>query len=303
MPCPLRYEANEKNRADIFSFICNSIEKKKLSLTLIMGCLKITYQPILQVLRTRKPVQSHEAKVVQLWLNVDPLVEVQPNKTSYHFVSNNPINRVDPTGMLDNPIYDTDGNFLGTDDKGLQGKAIVMNKKNFTQGMSHQEALSYNLGAEELNKDGIDKLLSHYNGLKDRPDYDGGITLDEANDWYRNGKGEPLFTSLEKIDLSGILSLGEKYVGQVKTFNLLLNSSSLNDGLVYGNITLKRYPNHSVRAYADEYNFEMHNTKNPLNWARNVETIIGRKVAGEGKSFEINIYGNKNLTPILPWIR
>src|SRR5699024_961206 len=32
---------------------------------------------------------------------MDPLAEVQPNKTSYHFVSNNPINRVDPTGMLD----------------------------------------------------------------------------------------------------------------------------------------------------------------------------------------------------------
>ncbi|WP_363319682.1 RHS repeat-associated core domain-containing protein, partial [Flavobacterium sp.] len=43
--------------------------------------------------------------------SVDPLAEVQPNKTPYHFVSNNPINRVDPTGMLDNPIYDTDGNF------------------------------------------------------------------------------------------------------------------------------------------------------------------------------------------------
>ncbi len=103
--------------------------------------------------------------------------------------------------------------------------------------------------------------------------------------------------------MSGILSLGEKYVGQVKTFNLLLNSNSLNDGLVYGNITLKRYPNHSVRAYADEYNFEMHNPKNPLNWVRNAETIIGRKVAGEGKSFEINIYGSKKLTPILPWIK
>jgi RHS repeat-associated protein len=35
------------------------------------------------------------------FLSVDPLAHVQPDKTPYHFVSNNPINRIDPTGMLD----------------------------------------------------------------------------------------------------------------------------------------------------------------------------------------------------------
>ena len=47
----------------------------------------------------------------------------------------------------------------------------------------------------------------------------------------------------------------------------------------------------------------MHSYWNPLNWGRNIETIIGKKVAGEGKSFEINIYGSKKLTPVLPWIK
>ena len=236
------------------------------------------------------------------WFNHDPLSEVTLDPYGYTY--NNPINLIDPTGMAASPIYDEEANFLGTDDEGLQGKAIVMNKDNFKQGMSHDDALSKNLGAEGLKGNGaLNKLSNHYQGLKDRPDYDGYLTLKEANDWYRKGGGESLFTDLGKIDLSGIFSLGENYVGEKASYNLLLNSNSLNDGLIYGNITLKRYPNHQVRAYADEYNFEMHNSRNPLNWPRNAETVIGRKVAGEGQKFDINIYGSKKLTPILPWIK
>lgn len=74
--------------------------------------------------------------------------------------------------------------------------------------------------------------------------------------------------------------MGENYFGEKGSYNLLLNSNSFNDGLVYGIITLRRYPSHQVRAYADEYNFEMHNPRNPLNWPRNGETLIGRKYAG-----------------------
>lgn len=78
--------------------------------------------------------------------------------------------------------------------------------------------------------------------------------------------------------------MGESYVGDEDHFNLLLNSNSLNDGLVYGSITLKRYLNHQVRAYADRYDFEMHNGWNPLNWPRNSQTVIGRLYAGEGQN-------------------
>ena len=51
------------------------------------------------------------------------------------------------------------------------------------------------------------------------------LTLDEANEWYRNGNGQPLYVSLEKINLDGLVSLGEDYVGKKYTFNLLYGAS------------------------------------------------------------------------------
>ena len=201
------------------------------------------------------------------------------------------------------PIYDVNGYFLGTDDEGIQGDAIIMRRENFKQGMSHEDALALATDLDANNKDAEIRLYSHYSQLRNRPDWDGYLSLSEANEWYRNGNGQALYTDLSKIDLSGIASLGENYVGQEKVFNLLFNSNSLNDGLVYGKVTLKRYPNHSVKAYADMYDFDIKPWSNPLNWGRNLETIIGKQKAGEGISFEINIYGLKQLTPILPWIK
>jgi RHS repeat-associated protein len=233
---------------------------------------------------------------------VDPLSEKYYPIGMYAYCNNNPVRYIDPTGMFTSPIYDEEGKLLGTDDEGLQGVAIIMNKSNFKQGMSHEEALSHDLGYNGLVDDEArTNYLKSYTSLKDRPDYDGYLTLEEANKWYREGNGQPLFTSLAKIDLSGIYSLGERYVGEIKSFNLLLHSGSLNDGLVY--VTLKRYPNHSVRAFSDKYDFEMHNGRNPLNWGRNIETVIGNRVAGKGQAYEINIYGSAKLTPFLPWIK
>ena len=225
----------------------------------------------------------------------------------YSYCLNNPLKYTDPSGELFNPIFDFNGNFLGTDDRGLQGEAIIMNKENFRQNMSHADALEGGYLRSQLpkimNQNILDKIDNQVASFPNRPDWDGHLTLAEANDWYRNGNGQPLFADLGKIDLSGIVSLGEKYVGQVKAFNLLFSSNSLNDGLVHGNITLKRYPTHTVRAFSDEYNFKMHNWNNPLNWGRNVEAMIGGWVAGKGIPYEINFYGNQKLTPIFPWIK
>jgi len=165
----------------------------------------------------------------------------------------------------------------------------AMAKGKTLDNMSFDEALKF------ANNGNFKDFIDHYNNLPNRPDWDGYLTLKEANEWYRNGNGQPLFTDLSKIDLSNLYSKGEKYVGQEKVINFLTASKSLNDGLVYGKVRLRRYPNNQVRAYSDEYNFEMHNAWNPLNWPRNIQTKIGSFYAGEGQKYDINIYGSKTL--------
>ena len=63
------------------------------------------------------------------WTAVDPMASERLWVSPYNYVQNNPVQLIDPTGALDAPIYDTEGSFLGTDDQGLQGKAIVMNAR------------------------------------------------------------------------------------------------------------------------------------------------------------------------------
>jgi len=62
------------------------------------------------------------------WKAVDPLAEEAPDWTPYRYSYNNPILFIDPNGTFESPLYDTEGNFLGTDSEGFQGEIIVMSK-------------------------------------------------------------------------------------------------------------------------------------------------------------------------------
>ena len=75
-----------------------------------MGCLKLTYQNFESPLKVVYKNLSFEQNNAQRFLSVDPLASERSWVSPYNFVQNNPVNRVDPTGALDDWVQDADGN-------------------------------------------------------------------------------------------------------------------------------------------------------------------------------------------------
>ena len=226
---------------------------------------------------------------------VDPMAHERAEWTPYNFCRNSPIINTDPTGALDSPIYDTEGNLMGTDDQGLKGTAIVMEKENFKQGMKHEDALKVNLSYDGLKDDNAKKdFYKSYKSLPSRPDYDGKLTLEEANDWYNSGKGEPLFVDASKIDLTPRRK-GDLKNGQEEYVNFATPSNAnLETGLVYGTIKLTGTNNPSKVKLGgdgnllDIYDFDQ---KKDGSFFRNAATWIGKVNAGDGDAYNIYNYG------------
>lgn len=238
--------------------------------------------------------------VVARWWSVDPLADNRNWMSPYNFVQNNPITRVDPSGTLDNPIYDYQGEFLGTDDKGLQGEAIIMHKENFKQGMKHEEAISTGTLRSNLplvyKSDFYNKIDNHVKTLSGRPDYDGYLTKDEADKWWLEKSGKPLFVDQSKIQLPGITTKSfDNKQGTAIYYNFIWGYSMT--GKVYGTLklTLVDASTGAVRiggsSYLDEYDF-----RTDGRWARDLATWWGRP-GGEfdGKDFFIFGYGTAHI--------
>ncbi len=233
----------------------------------------------------------HYDAVLGRFTTNDPLAEKYFNTGLYAYCLNNPVRFIDPTGGLVSPIYDESGFLLGTDDEGLQGDAIIMNKSNFKQGMSHSEALSYSLGYGGLVDDEArSNYVTSYTSLKDRPDYDGYLTKDEADTWWRNKTGEPLFVDQSKIELHGV---NTSSFSQNKSIYKNFIWRLTNTGKVYGTLKMTLIDDKTGKVfigsekYMDKYDFTMDNR--PF---RNFATWVGRPGrAGDGKDFLIYGYG------------
>ena len=183
-----------------------------------------------------------------LWLSVDPMADKYPSITPYAYCAWNPLKLVDPEGEEINPVYDLDGNFLGTDDLGLQGEPIIMDKSCFEQGMSHSDAIDSRATFTELlsfcNSEAFNKYFNHAISLSERPDWDGIVTREEGINWAIRHPGalqnptpeNTLYINTALLDFGNIsVSDFENGVGNsssIRTFNV----GNLFRGLTKGNV-------------------------------------------------------------------
>ena len=171
------------------------------------------------------------------FLSVDPLADKFPNWSPYNYTENNPVNKIDPLGLSASPIYDTEGYLLGTDDQGLQGNAIIMDKDKFSQGMKHEDALKNSKCYCALKDDAAkNRFSTSYNSLKSRPDYDGFVSIQEGIAWAKlhpGAMGSPTPENTLYIDASQ-LDFGNISISDF--INGVGNSSPINLN-TFGNFT------------------------------------------------------------------
>ncbi len=135
--------------------------------------------------RMYDPVLAH-------FLSPDPYIQNPENPLNYNRYSYclfSPLQYVDPSGEVYNPIFDWQGNFLGTDDKGIQGEAIIMNAKDFVQNMDHGEALEKGVKHSDLHIIWfglINKIEAQTSTFPNRPDWDGIVTRKEGIAWAKS---------------------------------------------------------------------------------------------------------------------
>ena len=225
------------------------------------------------------------------WTSIDPMAEKYYAVSPYAYCYNSPVNVSDPYGT--NPIYSTTGEFLGTDEYGLAGNYIIMDATRFEQGMSHSASIE-NEWSDDLAGGVIESIVTHYSGLKDRPDYDGIISKSEADKWWSLGSGEPLYVDRSKIELPRITTKSFKGEGTHLYKNFVWGLSET--GKVFGTLRLQLENAQSGEVsigkgpIVDEYGFEMHKGR----LLRNFATLVGRP-GNNGKDFLFIGYGSKKI--------
>jgi RHS repeat-associated protein len=174
------------------------------------------------------------------FLTMDPMAEKYYSVSPYAYCLNNPVKYIDPTGLA--PIYAPDGTFLGTDEDGLQGCPLILNRADFTQGMARDDAQKV-LWTGELTKKARAKMDEHVAGLSSRPDYDGVVSIAEGIAWAKDHPGaldnptpdNTLYIDAAKCNFGFLSTSDFKYDGVKEPQNLFtdknLAAAAINPGI------------------------------------------------------------------------
>jgi RHS repeat-associated protein len=193
--------------------------------------------------------------------SMDPLAEKYYSISPYTYCAGNPVNKIDQNGMDESPIYDEDGNLLGTDNQGLKGEAIVMNEANFKQNMSHEDALKNNLGENALKgATARDNFARSYSGLSRRPDYDGVMSYKELLQWGRENGNSPVYLDASKIDFGNLYVSDFQAVGKGQLVNTttILNTPLDTYGVWGKNYMTLISSDGKVILHADIFDYDQH---------------------------------------------
>ena len=252
------------------------------------------------------------------WWSVDPKWSEYPSVSPFVFCNGSPIVLMDMKGKESSPIYDLQGNFLGTDNEGLQGEKILMHKDHFKQGMDHNAAKiieTVDRGMFEVSAEAEGRSSFHHDMLYKRPDWDGVVTISEGVAWakshafakYAPTPDNTLYLDASKLDFGSlsVSNIGLKE-GEKKNVNLLdyvnlLSKASVWTTYALGNTQIKLIDESQglVQLFSDTYDWDYHNAfvNGIPQGKRDMLLFFERQRinVNDALGFPINVYGTGKI--------